>query len=287
MPRGQQVLDGTLALLDVHQLDEDLYQGHSPRNAMVRVFGGQVAAQAMVAACRTVPADRAVHSLHSYFVRPGDPKQPIIFRVDRTRDGRSFTTRRVVASQGEAVIFTLSASFQIAEEGLDHQVDPPDVPAPESLPTFAELIAGSPDAAPWDRLPRPVDIRYVTPPPWARRSGELQPGARNQVWYKADGVMPADPVLHQCLLTYVSDLFLLDSALATHGINSSARGLQMASLDHAVWFHRAVRMDDWVLYDTSSPSASGSRGLAIGSFFSVHGEMLATVVQEGLVRLRT
>ncbi|WP_353651134.1 acyl-CoA thioesterase II [Nakamurella sp. A5-74] len=286
VPRGQKVLDATLGLLDVHQLEVDLYRGYSPKNAMVRVFGGQVAAQAMVAACRTVPADRTVHSLHSYFVRPGDPRQPIDFRVDRTRDGRSFTTRRVVAQQGDQVIFTLSASFQIDEPGLDHQLDMPDVPDPDSLPTFAELVAGAPDAAPWDTLPRPVDIRYVTAPPWSRRSGSPQRGARNQVWFKADGAMPDDPVLHQCLLTYVSDLFLLDSALAAHGINSSARGLQMASLDHAVWFHRPIRMDDWVLYDTGSPSASGARGLAIGTFFSVDGPMLATVVQEGLVRLR-
>ncbi|MBE7162478.1 MAG: acyl-CoA thioesterase II [Williamsia herbipolensis] len=286
VPRGQRVLDATLALLDVRQLDTDVFQGTSPDNAMVRVFGGQVAAQAMVAASRTVPADRTVHSLHSYFVRPGDPRHEIVFSVDRTRDGRSFTTRRVVARQSDSVIFTLSASYQIDEPGLDHQREAPDVPDPESLPTFAELVAGSPDASPWNRLPRPVDIRYVTPPPWQRRSGEVHLDARNQVWFRADGTMPDDPVLHQCLLTYVSDLFLLDSALAVHGVNSSVRGLQMASLDHAVWFHRPIRMDDWVLYDMVSPSASGARGLAIGSFFGIDGPMLATVVQEGLVRLR-
>ncbi|MDQ2846194.1 MAG: acyl-CoA thioesterase II [Actinomycetota bacterium] len=286
VPRGQAVLDALLRLLDVRELEPDVYQGFSPKSRLMRVFGGQVAAQALVASGRTVPDGRTVHSLHSYFLRPGNPKEPITYRVDRARDGRSFTTRRVVAEQREVPIFTLSASFQIDEAGLDHQLTMPTMPAPESLPSYAERLASAVDAGPWAQVPRPVDIRYVSEPPWSRRPGPPEPGARSQVWFRADGTMPDDPLMHICLLTYVSDLFLLDSVLATHGRNPNVGNLQMASLDHAVWFHRPIRMDDWVLYDISSPSASGARGLGLGYFFGADGQMLATVVQEGLVRLR-
>jgi len=285
VPRGQAVLDALLGILDVRELEPDVYQGFSPESRLVRVFGGQVAAQALVAAGRTVPADRSVHSLHSYFLRPGDPRQPISYLVDRARDGRSFTTRRVVAEQGGVPIFTLSASFQIDESGLDHQQPIPSVPEPESLPSYAERLASVGNAGPWAEIPRPVDIRYVTEPPWSRRPGAPELGARSQVWFRADGTMANDPLLHICLLTYVSDLFLLDSVLATHGRNPATGNIHMASLDHAVWFHRPFRMDDWVLYDISSPNASGARGLGIGTFFAADGRMLATVVQEGLVRL--
>jgi len=286
VPRGQAVLDGLLALLDVRELEPDVFQGFSPESRLVRVFGGQVAAQALVAAGRTAPADRSVHSLHSYFLRPGDPREAISYVVDRVRDGRSFTTRRVVAEQRGTPIFTLSASFQIDEPGLDHQLQMPEVPDPGSLPTYPERLATAADPGPWAKIPRPVDIRYVTEPPWTRHPSAPEPGARSQVWFRADGTMPDDPLLHICLLTYMSDLFLLDSVLATHGRNPSAGNLQMASLDHALWFHRPIRMDDWVLYDITSPSASGARGLGIGTFFDSGGRMLATVVQEGLVRLR-
>lgn len=286
VPRGQAVLDALLQLLDVEELEPDVFRGLSPRSRLQRVFGGQVAAQALVAAGRTVTGERTVHSLHSYFVRPGDPRQPITYQVDRTRDGRSFTTRRVVAQQGDTPIFTLSASFQIDEPGVDHQLQMPDVPEPESLPSYPERLAGTGNPGPWAKIPRPVDIRYVTDPPWSRTIGSPHPGARTQVWFTADGQMPDDPLLHICLLTYVSDLFLLDSVLAIHGLNPQQPNLQMASLDHAVWFHRPVRMDDWVLYDVSSPSASGGRGLGLGHFYGADGAMVATVVQEGLVRLR-
>lgn len=286
VPRGQAVLDALLGMLDVRELEPDVYQGFSPESRLVRVFGGQVAAQALVAAGRTVPADRSVHSLHSYFLRPGDPRRPISYQVDRARDGRSFTTRRVVAEQGGVPIFTLSASFQIDESGLDHQQPIPSVPEPESLPSYAERLASVANAGSWAEIPRPVDIRYVTEPPWSRRAGSPEPGARSRVWFRADGIVPDDPLLHICLLTYVSDLFLLDSVLATHGRNPAKGNIQMASLDHAVWFHRPFRMDNWVLYDISSPNASGARGLGIGTFFAADGRMLATVVQEGLVRLR-
>jgi acyl-CoA thioesterase-2 len=285
VPRGQVVLDGLLRLLDVEELAPDSYRGLSPESRLQRVFGGQVAAQALVAAGRTVGPGRAVHSLHSYFIRPGDPRTPIEYRVDRTRDGRSFTTRRVVAHQRDTPIFTLSASFQIDEPGLDHQLEMPTVPDPESLPPYPERLAGTRHPGPWAKIPRPVDIRYVTDPPWSRAIGSPRPGAHSQVWFRADGQMPDDPLLHICLLTYISDLFLLDAVLATHGLDPQQENLQMASLDHAVWFHRPVHMDDWVLYDISSPSASGARGLGVGHFFGADGQMVATVVQEGLVRL--
>lgn len=286
VPRGQQVLDALLALLDVRELEADVFQGVSPPARPTRVFGGQVAAQALVAAGRTVEPDRQVHSLHSYFLRPGDPAEPIQFAVERARDGRSFTTRRVVASQQGEAIFTLSASFQIDEPGLDHQTPMPQVPEPESLPTYAERVAAAHDAGPWSKFPRPVDIRYVSDPPWQRVAGQAQPGARVKVWFRADGTMPDDPLLHICLLTYVSDLFLLDAVLATHGRNPVRDKVQMASLDHAMWFHRPIRMDEWVLYEITSPSASSARGLGTGTFYAADGAMLATVVQEGLVRLR-
>jgi acyl-CoA thioesterase-2 len=288
VPRGQAVLDELLALLDLERLDDDLFRGFSPQLSPVRVFGGQVAAQSLTAVGRTVPADRAVHSLHGYFIRPGDPKVPIIFQVDRARDGRSFTTRRVVAVQHGQPIFTMSASFQIEEAGVDHAVVMPDgVPDPLTLPTYAQRITPLREAnALWARLPRPFDIRYVTDPSWERRLTGPIPGGHNRVWYRADGDLPDDPLIHVCLMAYLSDLTLLDTALIDHGLAPGFDKLQMASLDHAMWFHRPFRIDDWVLYDTQSPSASGARGLATGHFFSADGRLLSTVVQEGLIRVR-
>lgn len=251
----------------------------------MRVFGGQVAAQALTAAGRTVTADRRVHSLHAYFLRPGDPAVPIVFEVDRTRDGQSFTTRRVVAIQHGKPIFTLSCSFQLNQAGVDHGDPMPSVPAPESLPTFAERVAAaSAPVAAFNRIPRPFDVRYVNEPPW-NADAEPRVGARNQVWFRSYDDLPDDQLLHVCMLAYLSDLTLLDSILTTHGLGGSWKTLKLASLDHAMWFHRPIRVDDWVLYDTHSPSASGSRGLASGHFFATDGSMLATVVQEGLVRV--
>lgn len=280
------MVDGLVGLLDLEQLEDNLFRGVSPEVSPVRVFGGQVAAQALVAAGRTVPADRRVHSLHSYFLRPGDPQVPIIYQVDRVRDGKSFTTRRVVAIQHGKVTFTMSSSFQVDEPGIDHSAPMPEVPAPEELPTMAERLAAAPQARSiWARMPRAFDTRYVLAPPWLARGTGPRPGARSQVWFRADGTLPPDPLLHVCVLAYISDLTLLDSVLASHGIAFGVDNLQMASLDHAMWFHRPIRMDDWVLYDTESPSASGARGLATGHFFAATGQMVATVVQEGLVRL--
>jgi acyl-CoA thioesterase-2 len=287
VPRGQGVVDALVALLDLERIDDNLYRGVSPEISPVRVFGGQVAAQALIAAGRTVPSERRVHSLHAYFLRPGSPRQPIVYQVDRVRDGVSFTTRRVVAIQHGKPIFTMSASFQIDEPGVDHADPIPVVPPPETLPTYAERIATIRERmAVWGQIPRPFDIRYVDDPPWQSRLAGPQVEAHNKVWFRADGVLPDDDLLHVCVLAYLSDLTLLYSVLATHALSMEFDRIQMASLDHAMWFHRPFRVDEWVLYDTSSPSASGARGLGTGHFFSQDGRMLATVVQEGLVRLR-
>ncbi|MDR7300490.1 acyl-CoA thioesterase II [Haloactinomyces albus] len=285
VPHGQPVLDRLVALLDLEPIEENIFRGVSPAESPVRVFGGQVAGQALVAAGRTVPTDRRVHSLHAYFLRPGDPSVPIVYEVDRTRDGRSFTTRRVVAVQHGKTIFTLSASFQIDEGGMDHAEAMPEVAAPESLPTYNERLGelreqfGSVVS-----VSQPIDIRYVTEPPWVRRYSGPQ-DAHNQVWMRADGTLPDDDLLHVCLLAYASDLTLLDAVLARHGLYWGLDNVNGASLDHAMWFHRPFRADDWFLYDCSSPSASGARGLATGRFFSRDGSLVATVVQEGLLRV--
>lgn len=287
VPRGQPVLDALVELLDLEPLDDNLFRGRSPAESPIRVFGGQVAAQALIACGRTVDPVRRVHSLHAYFVRAGDPRVPIIYQVERVRDGHSFSTRRLVALQHGQIIFLMSSSFQLDEPGIDHGVSMPDVPAPEELPSLAQRLAGAPDApAFWAKMPRPVDLRYVNDPPYAARGSGPRPGARSQVWFRADGLLPDDDLLHVCVLAYLSDLTLLDSVLATHGLAAGVDDVQVASLDHAMWFHRPVRMDDWVLYDTESPNASGSRGLATGHFFAADGALLVTVVQEGLVRLR-
>ncbi|HEU5474573.1 MAG TPA: acyl-CoA thioesterase II [Actinophytocola sp.] len=283
---AQPVLDRLIALLDLERIEENIFRGVSPADATVRVFGGQVAGQALVAAGRTVPPERKVHSLHAYFIRPGDPSVPIVYDVDRIRDGRSFTTRRVVAIQHGKAIFALSASFQLEEPGLDHGEPMPDVPGPEELPTrlesLGELAEKLGRAA---TVPRPIDIRYVTEPPWRSRDRGPRPEARSQVWMRADGTLPDDPLLHVCVLTYASDMTLLDAVLARHGVYWGTDKVIGASLDHALWFHRPFRADEWFLYDCQSPSASNARGLATGRFFARDGRLIATVVQEGLLRV--
>lgn len=287
VPRGQAVLDALVAVLDLERLEDNLFRGSSPEVSPQRIFGGQVAAQSLTAAGRTVPEDRHVHSLHGYFMRPGDPKVPIVYEVDRTRDGSSFTTRRVTAIQHGKPIFAMSASFQITEPGVEHSLPMPDVPPPEGLPGYGEVLAPYRERIEvWATLPRPFEVRYATDTPWSARGAGPQPGATTKVWFRADGTLPDDPLLHTCLLAYMSDLTLLDSALISHGLASGIDRIQLASLDHAMWFHRPVTMDDWVLYETSSPAASGARGLCTGHFYSAGGDLLATVVQEGLVRLR-
>src|ERR1044072_3818208 len=273
---GQPVLDRMIALLDLEKIEENIFRGVSPAHSPVRVFGGQVAGQALVAAGRTVPGDRRVHSLHAYFIRGGDPSVPIVYEVDRIRDGRSFTTRRVVAVQHGKALFSLPASFQVDERGIEHEtLMPAGVPDPESLPTHAERVADYRELLPAAKWPRPIDIRYVTEPPWiSRERGPRE--ARSQVWMRADGSLPDDQLLHVCVLTYASDMTLLDSVLAKHGVYWGMDKVLGASLDHALWFHRPFRADEWVLYDCESPSASGARGLATGRFFNREGHLLAT-----------
>lgn len=286
LPHGQPVLDRLVRLLDLEQIEDNIYRGRSPKTALMRVFGGQVAGQALVAAGRTVPPERRVHSLHAYFIRGGDPAVPIVYEVDRIRDGRSFTTRRVVAIQHGRAIFSLSASFQQDEPGIEHADPlPAGLPDPESLPTFSERIAPYADQfGPWGRTPRPIDVRYVDDPPWVSREHGPR-AAVNRVWMRADGVLPDDDLLQVCVLAYASDMTLLDSILARHGVAWGLDKVLGASLDHAMWFHRPFRADDWVLYDCHSPTASGARGLASGRFFARDGRLLATVVQEGLLRV--
>lgn len=279
---GQPVLDRLVALLDLEKIEENIFRGVSPAHSPVRVFGGQVAGQALVAAGRTVPEERKVHSLHAYFIRGGDPSVPIVYEVDRIRDGRSFTTRRVVGIQHGKAIFSLSASFQKDEGGIEHSEDMPDVPDPESLPTLQERAEGY-FMGHLDR-PRPIDLRYVNDPPWVTRKSGDRP-ARNQVWMRADGKLPDQQLLHVCVLTYASDMTLLDSVLARHGVYWDLDKVLGASLDHALWFHRPFRADEWFLYDSASPTASGARGLATGRFFAADGTHIATVVQEGLLRV--
>jgi acyl-CoA thioesterase-2 len=274
-----------LDLLDLEQIEMNIFRGRSPEERQQRVFGGQVAGQALVAAGRTVPEDRHVHSLHAYFIRPGDPSVPIVYTVDRVRDGRSFTTRRVSAIQHGRAIFTLSASFHRPEEGLDHQGTMPDAPPPESLPTIFERAREQqlPDTHPMTRIARPVDLRHVEDPSWAWSGAPRAPRAK--VWQRADGTLPDDPLLHVCVLTYASDMTLLDAVVRPHGVAMGTRELQVASLDHAMWFHRPFRADDWWLYESESPSASDARGLAAGRIWSRDGRHLVTVMQEGLLRV--
>ncbi|HEX7131542.1 MAG TPA: acyl-CoA thioesterase II [Iamia sp.] len=282
----QEAVDDLVTVLDLEPIEVNLFRGRSPDVDVQRVFGGQVAGQALVAAARTVTPDRHVHSLHAYFLRPGDPAVPILYEVDRIRDGRSFTTRRVVAVQHGKPIFNLSASFHVAEEGYDHSAPmPTDVPEPESLPDFTarwEPIMGQTEQGrEWLARPRPIDMRYVDGVPSARRE-PLPP--RNRVWMRADGRLPDDPVLHTCVVTYASDMTLLDTTLFPHGRSFVENDVMMASLDHAMWFHRPFRADEWLLYDQDTPSASGGRGIARGLFFGADGKLAASVVQEGLIR---
>ena len=282
---GQAAVDDLLDLLDLESAGEDRFQGASPKVGPQRVFGGQVAAQALVAAGRTVDPGRTVHSLHGYFVRPGDPTVPITYQVEDIRDGRSFSVRRSVASQHGKTIFFMSASFHVREEGLDHQAPaPPEVPQPEEVPTMAERLSRYPERLGiWGIIPRPIDVRYVGEPGWVR-PGDRPAELRQRVWMRIDGKLPDDPLLHACLLTYASDLTLLDSVLSAHGEVWGPGGFVGASLDHALWLHRPFRADEWFLYDCWSPSASGGRGLATGQMFGRDGRLIASATQEGLLR---
>jgi acyl-CoA thioesterase-2 len=277
-------------ILDLEPLERNLFRGRSPQSSWQRVFGGQVIGQALVAACRTVEdvTTRPPHSLHAYFLIGGDPKVPIIYEVDRIRDGRSFTTRRVVAIQHGHAIFAMSVSFHGAEGGLSHQFAMPNVPKPDELPSEAEfkkrLAALMPDAVRrYYERERPIELRPVE---YNRYAGEKIAGDRFHVWVRATGRLPDEPAIHQCVLAYASDMTLLDAALVAHGRSVLSDDIMAASLDHAMWFHRPFRADEWLLYAQDSPSLAGSRGFARGLIFASDGTLVASVAQEGLLRER-
>ena len=278
-------LDDLLDLLDLENIDLDIFRGRNERTRPGRIFGGQVAAQSLVAASRTVEDLRA-HSLHGYFLRPGDPTVPVVFTVDRIRDGRSFTTRHVVARQKGRAIFNMSVSFQHHEAGYEHQMPMPEAPAPESLPAREELVKRHFDRIPeaerhWVTQPRPVDVRHVGLPSFFGGASRM---GRNLVWMRVPRTLGNDPALHQRLLAYMSDLTLLDNIVLPHGRNGSLGPVMVASIDHALWFHRALRVDEWLLYVQDSPAAAGTRGFARGTLFSRDGTLVASVAQEGLLR---
>ncbi len=281
----QEALDDLVKLLDLEAIEVNIFRGRSPDERRQRVFGGQVAGQALVAATRTVDEpNRHVHSLHAYFLRPGDPTIPILYEVDRIRDGRSFTTRRVVGIQHGKAIFNLQASFHVAEDGPDHQLPmPANVTQPEDLPDFKALMEPYKEQmGEWYERPRPIDLRYVGNDPIRRRGN---PTTGQQVWMRADGRLPDDPTLHACIVTYASDMSLLDTTVLPFGWSWDSPGLQMASLDHAMWFHRPFRADEWLLYDQTALSTGASRGLAGGEIYRQDGTLAITVVQEGLARV--
>jgi acyl-CoA thioesterase-2 len=282
-------LSGLLATLDLTDTGartrEDIFTGPSQWTPHGRVFGGQVLAQSIVAANRTVPADRVIHSTHGYFLRPGNVELPITFSVDRIHDGRSFSTRRTQAYQEGEPILSMIASFQDDDEGLDHQLEmPAELPEPESLPSAGDALAGvdHPVAQYW-ATQRAFDIRHVGSPIYFRVDGEPEP--RQTLWMKAIGSLPDDPNLHRAALAYASDYTILESILRGHGIPWSEPGLRVASLDHAMWWHRFARVDEWLLFVQESPNAIGGRGLASGRIFRRDGTLVASVMQEGMVRV--
>ena len=283
---GKQALADVLALLDLEPIEQDIFRGMSPAIGRVpRVFGGQVLGQALIAATRTVEQSRICHSLHAYFLRPGDPKVPILYEVDRSRDGHSFTARRVVAIQHGKQIFNLAASYQTPEQGYEHQFQMPNVPPPEALEDETEARRKNADQIPeilrgWLTRARPFEIRpVILDPPGDRPPREPY----DNIWFRA--AAPVPPPLAQPLLAYASDASLLSTSLLPHG-KSIFSGLQVASIDHAMWFHRPFHFDDWLLYAQDSPSASGARGFNRGAIFSRDGTLIASVAQEGLIRPR-
>ncbi|NVK33391.1 MAG: acyl-CoA thioesterase II [Rhodobacteraceae bacterium] len=279
-------IDTLLHILDLEQLEQNLFRGHSIDSVLKRIYGGQVIAQALKAAMGTVEEDRGVHSLHCYFLRPGDPTIPVIYDVERIRDGGSFTTRRVVAIQHGRPIFSMSASFHIHEESFDHQVDRPDVTMPEDLPSEEALKSKYLSTAPshikryWQRE-RPIEIRPVDLHAFMV-DDKRQP--YQSAWIKTYSPLPDDRNTHECILAYASDLVLLQTALLPHATSVFSDEVQAASLDHSIWFHRPFRADDWLLYEIDSPSASGARGFSRGSFYNREGQLVASTAQEGLLR---
>jgi acyl-CoA thioesterase II len=282
-----QRLADLLALLELEPLEVDLFRGESRDIGSPQVFGGQVLGQALSAAVRTIDTDRVVHSLHAYFLRRGDCNAPIVYQVDRSLDGHSFSNRRVVAIQHGKQIFNMAASFQVAEQGFDHQDEAPEVPPPETLSDYtgppAELLTRLPERVRrFFEQQRPFEFRMVQPIDYLQPRRE-QP--LRQMWFRAVAPLPDDEMLHRRLLAYVSDFFLLDTTTLPHGTSFMRPTIVMASIDHAMWFHRPLRVDDWLLYAMESPSASGARGFARASVFARDGRLVASAAQEGLVRL--
>jgi acyl-CoA thioesterase-2 len=282
-------IENLLTTLDLEPLEVNLFRGRSPQVTWQRVFGGQVVGQALVAACRTVDvAERPPHSLHAYFLLPGDPKVPLIYDVDRIRDGKSFTTRRVIAIQHGQPIFSMAVSFHRDEAGLTHQAAMPDVPKPEDLPSEVEirervlLLMPDPVRRYYERE-RPIELRPVE---YGRYLGKPVADGHFNIWIRATGKLPDEPAIHQCVLAYASDMTLLDTALIPHGRSVFDKTIMAASLDHALWFHRPFRADDWLLYAQDSPNLSGSRGFSRGLIFTQDGTLVASVAQEGLLRER-
>lgn len=282
-----QAVADLLSILDLEPLEHNLFRGQSPKSGWQRVFGGQVIGQALVAASRTVEG-RDPHSLHGYFMLPGDPKVPIIYEVDRIRDGRSFTTRRVVAIQHGQAIFSMSASYQVGETGFDHQAPMPKVPGPDELPTEEEVKA---DLLP--HMPEPMRTYYERERPIEMRPVEIKRYMSRErmepqfhVWIRTTGRLPDIPAIHQCVLAYASDMTLLDTSMVPHGRTVFEPTIQAASLDHALWFHRPFRADEWLLYAQDTPNASGARGFSRGLIFKQDGTLVASVAQEGLIRDR-
>jgi len=286
-PRPDDPVAELLSLLDLERIEVNLFRGQSPDDGMKRVYGGQVIAQALVAAYRTVE-NRVCHSLHAYFIRPGDPSVPILYEVDRARDGKSFTTRRVVAIQHGEQILNLAASFQVAEKGFTHQSPMPKVKMPDELKSEDELRQLAKDHIPKEfqkqfARPRPIELKPVDP---RQMISPTPTEPKKQMWLRARGRVPDDPALQQCLLAYASDMGILDTATKPHGVNWFTGGVQMASLDHAMWFHEPFNISDWLLYTMDSPSASGARGFNRGEIFTEGGKLVASVTQEGLMRPR-
>lgn len=277
-------VDDLINVLQLERLEKNLFRGESRDIGSPRVFGGQVLGQALSAAQQTVEG-RVVHSLHAYFLRPGDVTAPIVYDVDRSRDGRSFASRRVVAIQHGQQIFHMAASFQVEERGFEHQDSMPEVPAPESLPSAAEYNRDGEIPEKLSRFvmrQRPWEFRPVQPPAFVTE--QRQP-PRQQTWFRVVEKLPDDPSLHRTMLSYVSDYSLVGTATLPHGISFLRSNVQVASLDHGMWFHRYARVDEWLLYDCDSPSASGSRGLARGQIFTRDGRLIASTIQEGLIRV--
>jgi len=283
-------IQDVLSILDLEPLEVNLFRGRSPQSRWQRVFGGQVIGQALVAACRTVEdvALRPPHSLHAYFLLGGDPKVPIIYEVDRIRDGKSFTTRRVIAIQHGRAIFSTEVSFHVAEDGPMHQFAMPDVPRPDALPSEAEirdrlLSRMSDPVRRYYERERPIELRPVE---YGRYLGEKIEGNRFHIWLRATGRLPDEPAIHQCVLAYASDMTLLDTALIPIGKTVFNEDIMAASLDHALWFHRPFRADEWLLYAEDSPNLGGARGFARGLIYASDGTLVASVAQEGLLRQR-